>query len=72
MKKPINIADNVQIALLYNLGIETFGDKDKFDQWLATENLALGERKPKELLDTSVGIGLLKDELARIEYGVLP
>jgi len=68
---PIYSEKIVQIALVYNLGIEIFGDKDKFDQWLATENLALGKRKPKELLDTSFGIGLLKDELTRIEYGVL-
>ncbi len=61
----------LQIALLYNLGIEVFGDKEKFNTWLETQNLALGGIKPKSLLDNSFGIGLLKDELTRIEHGVL-
>jgi uncharacterized protein (DUF2384 family) len=57
--------------LVYNLGAKTFGNQDKFARWLATENQALGGRKPKELFDTSFGIGLLKDELIRIEHGVI-
>jgi uncharacterized protein (DUF2384 family) len=61
----------IQISELYNLGIEVFGDKDKFNIWLETQNLALGGIRPKELLDNSFGIGLLKDELLRIEQGIL-
>jgi putative toxin-antitoxin system antitoxin component (TIGR02293 family) len=61
----------VEIALLYKLGVDVFGNKEKFNSWLETENLALGKMKPKTLLDNSFGIGLLRDELTRIEYGVL-
>ena len=61
----------VQIALLYSFGVKTFGNKTKFNSWLETENLALGHVKPKELLDNSFGINLLKDELTRIENGIL-
>ncbi len=68
---PIYSEKILQVSLLYNLGIEVFGIKGKFDSWLETQNLALGGIKPKELLDNSFGIGLLKDELTRIEHGVL-
>ncbi|MCG9910952.1 MAG: DUF2384 domain-containing protein [Flavobacteriales bacterium] len=61
----------VQIAMLYNLGLEIFGNKQSFDTWLNTENIALGHIKPKSLLDNTFGIALLKDELQRIEYGTL-
>lgn len=61
----------VQIALLYRMGIDVFGSKEKFDVWLETENLALGKVKPKQLFDNTFGISLLQDELTRIEHGVL-
>jgi putative toxin-antitoxin system antitoxin component (TIGR02293 family) len=68
---PIYSDKILQITLLYNSGMEVFGDKGKFNTWLETQNLALGGIKPKELLDNTFGIGLLKDELTRIEHGVL-
>jgi putative toxin-antitoxin system antitoxin component (TIGR02293 family) len=61
----------LQITLLYKIGIEVFGNEEKFNTWLESQNLALGGRKPKELLDNTFGIGLLKDELTRIEHGIL-
>lgn len=69
--EPIYSEKILQVTLLYNLGAEIFGSKEKFNAWLETQNLALGRVKPKELLDNSFGIGLLKDELTRIEHGVL-
>lgn len=68
---PLQSEKIIEIALLYNKGIEVFGKAEKFDLWLETENLALGKIIPKMLLDNSFGINLLKDELSRIEYGVL-
>ena len=61
----------VEITMLYKYGVSVFGEKQKFDSWLNIKNVALGGIKPKELLDTSFGIGLIKDELSNIEYGVL-
>jgi len=57
--------------MLYNLGTGIFGDKQRFDSWLESDNIALGGNKPKTYLDSTFGIGLLKDELIRIEHGVL-
>lgn len=60
-----------QLNSLFNYGIEVFGNKDKFNAWLEIKNPALGNIKPKELLNNAAGIYLLKDELTRIEYGIL-
>ena len=56
---------------MYKKGAEVFGNEPKFDLWLNTENLALGNIKPKSLFDSTFGINLLIDELTRIEHGVL-
>lgn len=60
----------LHITLLYNTGVEIFGTADKFNQWLDADNVVLG-CKPKDLLDSTFGIGLLRDELTRIEHGIL-
>lgn len=61
----------IQIMLLFQLGQEVFGSLDKFNNWMETDNLALGRIMPKQLLDSAFGIDLVKDELIRIEQGVL-
>ena len=61
----------LEIVLLYKKGTEVFGTAEKFNSWLETDNLALGRVKPKSFLDSSFGINLLKDELTRVEYGIL-
>lgn len=61
----------LDIALLQRKGIEVFGSTDNFFTWLKSINISLGGIKPIELLDNSFGIGLLKDELLRIEHGIL-
>ena len=59
----------VQLADLYAYGREVLG-QDIFRQWTQTPLRTLGGKRPKDLLFTSVGIDLIKDELLRIEYGV--
>lgn len=61
----------LEIAILYVKGIELFGDKENFYLWLDSKNVALGGIKPRELMDSSFGLELIKDELVRIEHGVL-
>ena len=61
----------MQILLLYKKGIQVFGTKENFDTWLDTVIPALGHIRPKEILDSSFGIDMIKDELLRIEHGVL-
>lgn len=61
----------MEIVLLFQKGIEVMGTKEQFNSWLETENLSLGKIKPKSLLDSTFGIHLLKDELNRLQYGIL-
>lgn len=57
------------IAKLFNTGIEIFGNRDKFRNWLNTENQAMGGEKPVSYLDTFSGIQLVLDELNAIKFG---
>ena len=61
----------LQLTLLFKYGTEVFGDQERFNTWLDSDNVALGKIKPKDLLDNSFGIDMIKDELTRIEHGVL-
>jgi putative toxin-antitoxin system antitoxin component (TIGR02293 family) len=61
----------VELAMLYQYGVEVFGDQENFNTWLGYKSVALGGRSPKELLDTQFGVGMVKDALGRIEHGVL-
>lgn len=69
--QPIQSERIVELVMLYEYGVDVFGDKNNFNIWLASKSIALGGRTPKELLDTKFGIGMVKDELGRIEHGVL-
>jgi putative toxin-antitoxin system antitoxin component (TIGR02293 family) len=69
--QPIHSERIVELVMLYEYGVEVFGDKDNFNVWLNSTSIALGGRTPKELLDTKFGVGMVKDELGRIEHGVL-
>ncbi|NOT37352.1 MAG: DUF2384 domain-containing protein [Saprospiraceae bacterium] len=60
----------VELALFYERGIKVFGDKSRFDAWLSLENIALHNTRPKDLLDSTMGINWLHEVLTRIEHGV--
>lgn len=61
----------IEITLLQKKGTEVFGSEPQFNLWLNANNIALGNIKPKQMLDNSFGINLLKDELTKIEHGIL-
>jgi len=67
---PIYSEKILQIELIYKRGAEVFGDEDRFHTWMDSKIIALGNIKPKELLDTAFGINILNDELGRIEHGI--
>jgi len=68
---PIYSEKIIMIELLYKKGIEVFGDENKFYAWMDYKSIPLGGVKPKELLDTAFGINMIRDELGRIEHGIL-
>ena len=61
----------LQILMIEKLGIEVFGTSLQFHAWLNAKNIALGGVNPKSLLNNTFGIEAVKNELGRIQYGVL-
>lgn len=60
----------VALASLYSRGAEVFKGLDRFNEWVGRPQLAFGNKAPKNFLDTSIGIGMIMDELGRIEHGI--
>jgi len=69
--EPIYSERILQIMLLYFKGLEVFSNNKNLYIWLNTNSIALGGKKPINLLSSTFGINLLRDELIRIEHGVL-
>lgn len=66
-----SISEHVlKLAEIVAKGVNVFGDKDKFINWLQHPSLALSNKKPVELFENQYGIDMVLDELIRIEYGV--
>ena len=61
----------MEMAEVTDLGLEVFGDMDRFRSWLDTPSFALGNVKPVELLRDSFGKDMIVGELTRIQYGIL-
>jgi putative toxin-antitoxin system antitoxin component (TIGR02293 family) len=60
----------IQIAEVYSRGTEVFDSADDFKAWVNTENRALGNKTPIELLSSRYGAQMVLDELGKIEHGV--
>ena len=69
--KPSQSEKILEMAEVTNVGLDVFGDMDKFKLWLDTPNFSLGNLKPMELLKDSYGKELVISELTRINYGIL-
>jgi putative toxin-antitoxin system antitoxin component (TIGR02293 family) len=68
----LGTAISEQVILLAELaerGSKVFGDAASFNKWLREKNTALGT-PPLHLLDTTIGIQLVSDELGKLEQGV--
>jgi putative toxin-antitoxin system antitoxin component (TIGR02293 family) len=59
----------IQLFELFNKGIDTFGSLPEFKNWLKSYNPGI-DAIPFDLLDTITGIGIVLNELIRIDYGV--
>lgn len=59
-----------QLVMVYCRCNEVFQDEEKVSTWLKSPNFALGGVTPFSLMDTTIGIELVVDELGRIEHGV--
>ncbi len=65
-----NIKEHLILLIsLYEHGIDVFDTKEKFDEWLLSENKLLDNKAPKDFLDTVTGIKFIDNRLTAIEYG---
>ena len=69
--EPLQSEKIMQLTMLCNYGMQVFGSSDVFFKWLNEPSIALGGAAPKSFLDNSFGIDYIKNELGRIEHGVL-
>ena len=68
---PLQSERILQIVLLNRYGVKVFGSNEGYSKWLSEACIALGGILPKSLLDNTFGIELIRQELGRIEHGVL-
>lgn len=69
--EPVQSEKITQLTMLSNYGAEVFGSSEAFFEWLNAKSVALGGVTPKSFLDNSFGIEYIKNELGRIQHGVL-
>jgi len=60
----------IELARLYERGIEVLGSEEAFSLWIKSPNLALNGEIPFNLLDTKMGFTMVLNVLGRIEHGV--
>lgn len=59
----------LKLVALYKKGSKIFGTRESFLSWIAKPAYGLGYLVPLDLMKTSDGIGLVEEELDRIQYG---
>jgi len=69
--KSIHSEKIIEVAEVTKIGLDVFGNMDKFKLWLSTPNFALGRLKPIDLLKDSYGKELVISELISINHGIL-
>jgi len=70
----LRLKENLKEQVIYLLslikhGIDIFGSKDSFDQWLTSKNFLLDGKAPVSFLSTVTGVRFIDDRLTAIEYG---
>jgi putative toxin-antitoxin system antitoxin component (TIGR02293 family) len=59
-----------KFAEILGRAVELFGSQADAEEWLQRPAIALGQRKPIDLLSTPAGVQSLEEHLTRIEHGV--
>jgi putative toxin-antitoxin system antitoxin component (TIGR02293 family) len=60
----------IGLADLYSYGFEVFENEERFNQWMAKPNKALGGHAPYDLIDNQYGREEVKNLIGRVDYGV--
>jgi putative toxin-antitoxin system antitoxin component (TIGR02293 family) len=69
--RPIQSEKIIEMAEVANMGMDVFGNMEKFKLWADTPNFSLGNLPPIELLKDSYGKEMVISELTRINHGIL-
>lgn len=67
---PLHSEKLIQMAEITTIGLDVFGAQDSWEQWISTPCYALGNAKPKDLIQTSYGQELILRELQHINHGI--
>lgn len=59
----------LKLGRLFDFGEDVFEDMSEFMEWLTANSIGLKNKRPLDLINTSTGVGLVSDELMRIEHG---
>ena len=68
--RPIQSEKIIEMAEVTKIGIDFFGDREKFKTWLLIPNFALGNARPIDLLKDSYGKEMVVAELTRVAHGI--
>ncbi len=60
----------IELCRLFHKGITVFNNKEKLLLWINRPYLPLNNQNPLELMETSLGMDMVHDELIKIEQGV--
>jgi putative toxin-antitoxin system antitoxin component (TIGR02293 family) len=60
----------LRLVAVTNLAITVLGSQEAAERWLASPAMALDQRRPIDLLQSSEGTELVKSLLTRMDYGV--
>ena len=60
----------IELCRLIHKSITVFNNKEKLLLWINRPNLPLNNQTPLELMETSLGMDMVHDELIKIEQGV--
>ena len=58
------------LADIYSYGYHVFEDEEKFNQWMFSQNRALGGKTPYDVCNNQFGREEVKNIIGRIDYGV--
>jgi putative toxin-antitoxin system antitoxin component (TIGR02293 family) len=68
--EPLHSERIIELQRLNLQGAQVLGNATAFKTWLHTQCIALGGVTPFSLLDSSIGIHMVMQELGRIEHGI--
>lgn len=61
----------IRLSELYEIGLDAFGDPQLFILWLNSNSIAFGNIKPALLIESGLGVSLVRDQLTRMQHGIL-